>query len=144
LGLHPYIELKTGTEAQIKGLVDVVKRYGMKGNVTWISFNSSCLGYVKAVDTTARLGFVVDSVSASTINIVQQTLRTGKNEVFIDCSASNATNDAVTLCANADIPLEVWTVNTEAAILGLDSYVSGVTSDNLIAGKVLSDNEMNI
>ena len=142
LGLHPYIELKTGTETQIKGLVDVVKRYGMKGNVTWISFNSACLGYVKAVDTSARLGFVVGEVTNSTINTVKLTLRTGKNEVFIDCAASNATNEAVTLCVDADIPLEVWTVNTEAAILGLDSYISGVTSDNLIAGKVLSDEAM--
>lgn len=144
LGLHPYIELKTGTEAQIKGLVDVVKRYGMKGKVTWISFNSAFLGYVKAVDTTARLGFVVGEVTASTINTIQQTLRTDKNEVFIDCATSNATNDAVALCMDADIPLEVWTVNTEAAILDLDAYVSGVTSDNLIAGKVLSDKEMSI
>lgn len=144
LGLHPYIELKTGTEAQIKGLVDVVKRYGMKGKVTWISFNSACLGYVKAVDTSARLGFVVDSVTASTITTITQSLRTGKNEVFVDCAASNANEAAVALCADADIPLEVWTVNTEAAILALNPYVSGVTSDNLIAGKVLSDAEMNI
>ena len=142
LGLHPYIELKTGTEAQIKGLVDVVKRYGMKGNVTWISFNSTCLGYVKIVDTSARLGFVVDSVTESTITTITQSLKNEKNEVFVDCAASNVTNEVVMLCANADIPLEVWTVNTEAAILGLDCYVSGVTSDNLIAGKVLSDEEM--
>lgn len=144
LGLHPYIELKTGTEDQIKGLVDVVKRYGMKGNVTWISFNSACLVYVKSVDTSARLGFVVDSVTASTITTIKQSLRTGKNEVFVDCSASNANEAAVALCADADIPLEVWTVNTEAAILSMNNYISGVTSDNLIVGKVLSDAEMNI
>lgn len=144
LGLHPYIELKTGTAVQIKGLVDVVKRYGMKGNVTWISFDSTYLGYVKAVDTAARLGFVVDSVTASTITTITQSLKTANNDVFIDCAASNATNDAITMCANADIPLEVWTVNTKAAILGLDSYISGVTSDNLIASKVLSDEAMSI
>lgn len=143
LGLHPYIELKEGNEAQIKGLVDVVKHHGMKGKVTWISFNSAYLGYVKAIDTSARLGFVVDAVSASTINTVKQTLRTGKNEVFIDCAASNTTNEIATLCANADIPLEVWTVNDKNSIKVLDAYVSGVTSDNLIASKVLADNEIN-
>lgn len=143
LGLHPYIELKAGTEAQIKGLVDVVKRYGMKGKVTWISFDAARLGYVKAVDTSARLGFVVGEVTASTITTVKQTLRTGKNEVFIDCSASNANDAAVALCANDDIPLEVWTVNAESTVLALDPYVSGVTSDNLIAGKILADAEMN-
>ena len=143
LGLHPYIEVKTGTEAQIKGLVDTVKRYGMKGKVTWISFNADYLYYIKSVDVTARLGFVVDSVSASSITTILQRLRTGKNEVFIDCSNSNATDDAVTLCMDADIPLEVWTVNNANAILTMNSYISGVTSDNLIAGKVLFDNETN-
>lgn len=142
LGLHPYIELKTGTEAQIKGLFDVVKRYGMKDKVTWISFNSAYLGYIKAVDPFARLGFTVDSVSASTITTIKQTLRTGNNEVFVDCGASNANADAVQLCMADDIPLEVWTVNTEAAILALNPYVSGVTSDNLIAGKVFYNNQI--
>lgn len=143
LGLHPYIELKEGTEAQIKGLVDVVKRHGMKGKVTWISFNATYLGYVKAVDTSARLGFVVGSVTASTITTVIQHLRTGKNEVFVDCAYENATGDAVTLCADADIPLEVWTVNSENNIKTLDAYVSGVTSDNLIAGNVLASVAIN-
>lgn len=140
LGLHPYIELKAGTEEQIKGLVEVVKRYGMKGNVTWISFNSACLGYVKAVDPKARLGFVVDSVNASTINTIQKTLHSGHNEVFVDCAYGNVTEDAVALCADADIPLEVWTVNSEGEILALDTYVSGVTSDSLIAGNVFYEN----
>ena len=143
LGLHPYIELKAGSEAQIKGLVEVVKRYGMKGNVTWISFNSACLGYVKDIDTSARLGFVVDSVTDSTIATIKQSLQTGKNEVFIDCAASNASGSAVALCADADIPLEVWTVNDKNAILSLDPYVSGVTSDNLIASEILYDSIMN-
>lgn len=142
LGLHPYIELKEGTEAQIKALVGVVKRHGMKGKVTWISFNSAYLGYIKAVDATARLGYVVSTVSATTINTVTESLQTGENEVFIDCAAENATAEAAQLCADADIPLEVWTVNSENAVKLLDAYVSGVTSDNLIAGSVLASANM--
>jgi glycerophosphoryl diester phosphodiesterase len=142
LGLHPYIELKEGTEEQIKGLVGVVKRYGMKGKVTWISFNSAYLGYIKAVDPNARLGFVVGAVSATTINTVTKTLQSGYNEVFIDCAYGNIPEEAVQLCADADIPLEVWTVNSEGEILALDAYVSGVTSDNLIAGKVFYDSKI--
>lgn len=141
LGLHPYIELKTGTEAQIKGLVEVVKRYGMKGKVTWISFSAACLGYVKAVDPKARLGFVADAVSATTINTIQKTLQSGHNEVFVDCAHGNA-SAAVQLCMDADIPLEVWTLNIESALFALDPYVSGVTSDNLIAGSVFYDNNI--
>ena len=140
LGLHPYIELKEGAEEQIKALVSAVKRYGMKGKVTWISFNSTYLAYIKAVDPKARLGFVVSSVNASTINTVTKTLQSGHNEVFIDCAYGNATAEAVKFCSDADIPLEVWTVNNESAVLALDAYVSGVTSDNLIAGNVFYDN----
>jgi glycerophosphoryl diester phosphodiesterase len=137
LGLHPYIELKTGTEAQIKALVGVVKRHGMKGKVTWISFDAACLGYVKTADPAARLGFVVSAVSADTISTAEG-LQTGENEVFIDCAFGNATAEAAQLCADADIPLEVWTVNGENDVKALDAYVTGVTSDNLLAGQVLS------
>lgn len=143
LGLHPYIELKEGTEAQIKALVDVVKRHGMKGKVTWISFNSAYLGYIKAADSKARLGYVVSDVNADTIKTVTESLQTGENEVFIDCASGNATAEAAQLCADADIPLEVWTVNNENSIKTLDAYVSGVTSDNLIAGNVLASSAIN-
>lgn len=142
LGLHPYIELKAGTAAQIQGLVRTVNRYGMKGKVTWISFDATTLGYVKAVDPSARLGYVVDSISSGTITIVTATLKTDENEVFIDCSHANATAEAALLCADADIPLEVWTVNSEATILALNPYVSGVTSDNLIASQILYNNSI--
>lgn len=141
LGLHPYIELKAGTETQIKGLYDTVRLHGMKGNVTWISFNTAYLGYIRDVDTKARLGYVVDSVDSSVISKAMQ-LATAYNEVFIDCSGGNANANAVQLCADADLPLEVWTVNTESAILALNGYVSGVTSDNIIAGKVLANSAM--
>jgi hypothetical protein len=134
--------LKTGTEEQIKGLVEVVKRYGMKGNVTWISFSAACLGYVKAVNPRARLGFVVDELTANTIDTIRNTLQSGQNEVFVDCAYSNVTVDAVVLCADADIPLEVWTVNSESALLALGAYVSGVTSDSLIAGSVFYENSI--
>lgn len=141
LGLHPYIELKTGTEAQIKGLVDVVNRYGMKGKVTWISFVADFLVWVKSVDPKARLGFVVSAVNATTINTIKQKLQSGQNEVFVDCAYANA-SAAVQLCMDADIPLEVWTLNSESELIALDPYVSGVTSDNLIAGNVFYENSI--
>jgi len=137
LGLHPYIELKntaTYTEAQIQGLVDTVKQLGMKGKVTWISFSSTYLTYVKNYDTSARLGFVVDGLSSSNITTANN-LKTASNEVFIDTSATSST--AVNLCINGDLPMEVWTVDSEATIRGLNPYISGVTSNSLIDGKVL-------
>lgn len=139
LGLHPYIELKTGTKEQIQSLVSAVNRAGMKGKVTWISFTSAFLEYIKEKDPAARLGYVVSEVNMTIINTVK-TLMTGENEVFIDCDATKAIGTATTanLCSSHDIPLEVWTVNDEDSIKNLDHYVTGVTSDNLIAGSVLA------
>jgi hypothetical protein len=142
IGLHPYIELKTNggyTEAQIQGLVDIVENCGMKGKVTWISFSATYLTYVKNYDSDARLGYVVSSISASTITTAQG-LQTETNEVFID--SSQYTDSACELCINANIPLEVWTVDDASVIEAMNSYVTGVTSNSQIAGKVLFDSEM--
>lgn len=140
LGLHPYIELKTAggyTESEIQNLVDIVHACGMDGKVSWISFGAGLLTYVKNYDSSARLGYVVGDVDASVITTAQG-LKTANNDVFID-AGSALTAEEVSLCSAADIPLEVWTVNSESTIQSLDPYVSGVTSDKLIAAKVLYD-----
>ena len=139
LGLHPYIEIKSSanyTQAQIGILVDVVKRYGMKGNVTYISFDAKYLGYVKNLDSEARLGYVMDDVTEAAIATAKG-LQTGTNEVFIDAGFGRLTNETVNLCINADLPLEVWTVNSESSIASMPPYISGVTSDSVHAGRTL-------
>ena len=136
LGLHPYIELKSGTEAQIQGCVDIVRKYGMRGKVSWISFAPTLLGYVKDYDSSARLGYILSEITAAAITTAQG-LKTTDNEVFIDAIQSTVTDENVALCISADIPLEAWTINSENAVTTLNPYVSGMTSDSLIAGKVL-------
>lgn len=136
LGLHPYIELKAGTEEQIKSLVNVVRRAGMNGKITWISFDLKCLEYIKAVDAKARLGYVTYYIDEDIINTSKKLL-SGHNEVFIDCSYNGVYSAAAKLCADAEIPLETWTLNDESKILGLDVYISGVTSDSIIASNVI-------
>lgn len=144
--LYPYIELKrTGnyTQARIESIVDMVQAYGMKGKVTYISFDATYLGYVKNHDPDARLGFLKNSYEASDVATCLN-LRTGTNQVFYD---TGYYNDKITqsMCdafMAENIPVEAWTVDSTDVILGLNKYVSGVTSDNLIAGKVLYDNVM--
>ena len=135
--LHPYIELKSNgsyTEAQIRGLVDIVEANGMRGKVTWISFSSVFLGYVKNADTAARLGYLVSSITSDTITTVKS-LQTESNEVFLDSSDYSA--GAIALCMEADIPLEIWTINSKSAIENMDGYITGVTSDSIHAGRHL-------
>lgn len=145
LGLHPYIELKsTGayTQEQITQIITEVEKCGMTGKVTYISFSYAFLEYVKAADPSARLGYLVSTISDSVITQAVA-LRTGSNDVFMDARLSNLTDSLVSSCIAQKLPLEVWTVNTETEILGMSSYISGVTSDNLVAGKVLYDAAIN-
>lgn len=138
LGLHPYIELKnsaTYTEAQIQSLVDMVKRLGMDGKVTWISFSLTYLTYVKNYDNKARLGFLTTPNTAGVNSTAG--LKTQNNEVFLDSFYGDVNSTGIELCIAADLPIEVWTVNSESVINSLDPYITGVTSDNLIAGNVL-------
>lgn len=138
LGLHPYIELKSNggyTSEQIGQIVNEVELCGMKGRVTYISFSSTLLGYVKEHDTQARLGYIANITSSTIEEAVA--LKTGENEVFMDVNYTYLTDSKISSCAANDLPVEVWTVNQASVIKGLHPYVSGVTSDNQHAGDIL-------
>lgn len=139
IGLHPYIELKSSTyNASV--LVDIVKAYGMARNVTWISYNNSLLEQVKNADSSARLGLLVTSVTATAIQQAQA-LKTSTNDVFIDASSDSDNN--VTLCEAANIPLEVYLYNSSVSIRALKPYVSGVTSDSYDGNAILYKYSLN-
>lgn len=136
--IHPYIELKnTLTQAQTEQVVSIVNANGMRGKVTYISFGLNNLTYVKNVDAKARLGYVISVVCTSSHITDAQGLMTGYNDVFID--SDKTSSEALALCQNAGIPHEMWTIDSEDTILALDPYISGVTSNVLIAGDVLYD-----
>lgn len=138
LGLHPYIEIKTpATQTQVEGLVETVKRYGMLEKVTWITAAGAVyLEYVKNVHAKARLGLVCNAVTEDIVSSAAA-LKNGSNEVFLDVSCGELTEDMVELCVEQDIPVEVWNVDDEETILAADGYVSGFTTDTLIAGAML-------
>lgn len=144
IGLHSYIELKDGgnyTQAQIESIVDMVEKCGMQGNVTYISFNINFLNYVKAYDEKARLGYLAD-VTTSTITTANN-LKTEENEVYMGVYYEYVTDEKVQMCVDNNLPLEIWTVNDQTTIENMNSYITGVTSDNLIAGKILYDKYIN-
>ena len=135
VGAHPYLELKsTLTQAEVQNVVAIVNGNGMRGHVTYIANNYLKLDVVKSADSKARLGLVGSTVD-STVITQAEGLLTDNNEVFIDTSDSST--NAITLCKNAGIPLERWTIDTAAGIIALDPYITGVTSDNLVASAVL-------
>ena len=141
LQLHPYIELKQGTgytSDQIKSIVKMVESVGMQGNVSYVSFSPEYLAYVREADETARLVYVVYDV---TVPIINQALilKTGKNDVALHASYGRVTEDAVALCLQSNIPLEVWCPNDASWIENMNPYITGVTSDRLNAEKVLRE-----
>lgn len=140
--LHPYIELKDNggyTQAQIESIVDMVNAYGLKGKSSYISFNSTYLGYVKNYDNEAILGYINSTASTNHVTTCQN-LQTTSNEVFYAPKYSTITDAICEAFASAKIPMRgVWTVDYANSIKALNPYVSGVTSDSLIAGKVLYD-----
>lgn len=139
IGLHPYLEIKNlNSIDNVNEIVSIVNASGMRGKVTYISFGPSILSRVKELDDSARLGIIVDYLTESTISTVK-TLQTGKNEVFVDASS---TNTDFSLCIAESIPIEHWTFNSKSSIINASSYVSGFTSDLLVAGKVLYENSI--
>ena len=136
----------TYTQAQIESLVDMVEAAGMKGKVTWISFNATYLGYVKNYDAYARLGFLLfDSITDANITTANG-LKTEHNEVFLDTRGYSS--DVASKAKSAHIPIETWkpcSVTGDWSVtdlLALDAYFSGITTNAVIGGKLLYDYEM--
>lgn len=143
IGLKPYIELKVGTQAQIEGLVDTVKSYGMLNKVTWISFQSTLLSYVIGKEETARVGFLnAYGTDISDADIASaQALVTGSNEVFINVQMTALTNTGVSKAVSAKIPVEVYD-GTKTNIKTMNPYITGVTSDVVVTDICLYENAM--
>lgn len=137
LGLHPYIELKAGTEEQIKALNTIVIRNGMQGKVTWVSYSINFLEYVHAVDENARLGVVTSSLVFSEAYTNRVLALKDKNEIFVDADNINAiTSEGVEGLIALGLPLELYT-GTIANIVNADPYITGFTLGAFNAGKEL-------
>ena len=123
-------------------LVGIVEKYGLLDGCTWISFKASALEQIKGVDEGARLGYLVNSSSggltAEKMNDAKA-LRNGTNEVFLDLEYGLATAENVELCRTEGFAIEVWTVDKTDVLNTLNEYVSGVTSNFVVAGKYLEE-----
>lgn len=166
-GLHPYIEIKQGimwqnntidtTNARYNGkpyaikLLDIVNRYGLRGNATFISSTAYTLRLMAEKDQSYRYGIVYfyeikNSVSqwASLLNEINQfntNANASKAYLFADVNINNlktAEAGLVDKLAETGCQLEVWTAKTKEDLDNLDPYVTGVTSDNIHAGEILA------
>ncbi len=148
-GLHPYIEMKKAfDEPTMYKILDIITRSGLNYNFTIISFIEWTLESSIKYDDKIRVGLIYDKVQDGTIDDVIMRINkikaksTNRINVFLDANGIyfKTPSEAVMtkLLANK-LPLEVWTMDTEADVLALDSYVSGVSSNKVHAGKVVHD-----
>lgn len=133
IGLKPYVELKSSdaTTELLNGLIQTSKESGISEKITYISDSVDLLSSIGDTVKNSGLGLVTGSVNANTIASISS-LKSKTERAFAD--SMSYTSAEIELCTAADIPLEVWTINAVGTVLALPNYVSGVTSDTLIAG----------
>lgn len=166
-GLHPYIEIKQNnmwqantidtTNAKYNGkpyaikLLDIVNRYGLRGNATFISSTPYTLRLMAEKDQSYRYGIVyfgqlkiADTNLTTLISKIEEfnnNTDASKAYLFVDVNIDNLkTADAniANLFVSRNCALEVWTAKTKEDLDNLDPYVTGVTSDNIHAGEILA------
>lgn len=167
-GLHPYIELKQGKMADTNTLdtnpryngkgygvkvLDIVNRYGLRGNATFIASVPFTLLRMAREDQSYRYGIVYfgqlknsDAEWATVLSKIDEYNNdavASKAYLFLDANINNlkvADADAVDKLVQKNCALEVWTATTKDDLDNLDPYVTGVTSDNIHAGEILAKN----
>lgn len=167
-GLHPYIELKQGKMADTNTLdtnpryngkgygvkvLDIVNRYGLRGNATFIASVPFTLLRMAREDQSYRYGIVYFyqlknsdtnwTTVLSKIDEYNNDAVASKAYLFLDANINNlkvADADAVDKLVQKNCALEVWTATTKDDLDNLDPYVTGVTSDNIHAGEILAKN----
>lgn len=166
-GLHPYIEIKQGkmadpntldtTNLRYSGkgycikILDIVNRCGLRGNATFIASVPYTLLLMARVDQSYRYGIVYFyqlkksdaqwTTVLSKIDEYNNDANASKAYLFLDANINNlkvADADAVDTLVLKNCALEVWTAVTKDDLDNLDSYVTGVTSDNIHAGEILA------
>lgn len=146
IGLHPYLELRNDVNytAEQYGIVyETVRNSGMLNNVSWISHGKAKLEEVLSRKPNSRVGLLTDTLATGNITTVNEIKTSYPNaDVFLNADYSTLNSTNLAYAVNNEIPLEVWTVNTDNAILGLDTYISGVTSDSKVAGNVTYNHDL--
>lgn len=139
--VHPYIEIYGAiTAEQAEILMGIVRKYGMTECVTWISFTHDSLLRIIENNRRSRVGYNVMASQTAVDNIMKLTarLRTDANEAFLNlASTSPVIAEYADKAFEMGVPMEVWCPNTVDEILALPVYVSGVTSDVVIASQAI-------
>ena len=148
LGCELYIEVKSMNKQQAKIACNLVKKYGM-GKVTSWSGTFQQMQYVIENDKYARVSTMPQNITDIHINELK-TLKTGYNKVFVFAWETTVLDETlVNKLIENEIEFEMGTLNSEENIINYFlndenyNYCTGISSDKLVSGKVLLENEIN-
>lgn len=141
VGLMPYIELKNTesfTLPRLQNIINIVNRYGMLKNSTFISFSEEYLRMIRNYDKTVRLGLLVNQITEDAAKKAAS-LKTDENAVFLDACAGYITYNSICLAIDHSLPVEVWTIQTSEQAIAMDPYITGATADIANIEEILED-----
>ena len=151
LGVELYIEAKDtfeGADEKINIAVNIVRKYGLK-NVTWAHDNVTKFGNFTNIAPEYRVGTMHGEMNATRINELLR-LKTPQNSLFwFSWDTSPLTVEIVNLMQKNNIEFEVGTIDSESSLFKwfssneLRQYCTGISSNKIVAGKVILENEIN-
>ena len=133
--MNVYIEIKQEspwTQELITSCVGLVRKYGMKDHVTWITFSSTILGYVKTADETARLGYLMTTYTTSAVDTCLA-LRTGKNEVLAVTRYDLLSQSVLDYMIEKNVPLVAYLFDKNTDADAMQPYVTGALTNEFNA-----------
>lgn len=135
LKLNAYVEVKEGASAeQVKQIYLMTEDFSV--DITWISFEEEILRQLAELNKELRLGILTHFATVETLEFLNSL---GVAKVFVDCCYTTLSARQIRRCEEANIPLEVWTVDSVRKITEIDPYISGVTSDGLNAQEIFDN-----
>ena len=139
IGLDIYIEIKQEspwTQAIITNCVNTVRKCGMRDHVTWLSFSSTCLQYVRTADTKARLGFLMTTYSIEAVDTCVG-LRTGENEVLAVTRYDLLTDIVLNYMIDNNVPLCAYLFDKCSDVDAMPSYVTEAMTNEFNSAKYI-------
>ena len=119
----------TTSQAQI--IVDIVKKYNMEKCVSFGGFNGYSLQYVHNLCDSIDLKRSVTEITTDTINATLA-LKSDNNNVTMIISASNVTDDMLSLAKDNNISVHVYFANNISTYEGyVSKYIAETTTDYL-------------
>ena len=147
LCLSAYVEIKADanpTDEELNIVCEILKKYDMEEKVMVMSFELSYLQKIAKLSPRTRLGYLLFATTSASSSIISSllNLKTSLNEVILNVQSTGC-DKWIELCKDANIPLEVWTVDDLTTMQNLAGYVSGVTSNSLHFENVMRDYRLN-